>query len=160
MAFTTFHVDQMSLVSAISNELTNQNPNLPFEPALYNKIIEAANMVVAECSRERVYSKPGMSPHEWLASDDVGLSSKYMISVLAGLGSPLPNGDTPRDADDLGRCIRMVKACDLESQIPRLLIMGDTWKKIAENWQKLNALYDAGNHKIIYRMLKSWNNLL
>lgn len=154
MSFKTFDVDQMALVSAISGELTNQNPNLPFEPALFNKIIEAANMIVDECKRERVYSTPGMTPQQWLNSDDVGLSSRYMITVLAELGHPMPDGETPRDADDLGRCIRMVEACNLESHIPKLLVMGNKWKLIAEHWAELKRLYSAEQFEEIYKFLQ------
>ena len=53
MPFKPFNVDQMALVSAISAELSSQNPELPFESALFNKIVEAANSIVAECKRER-----------------------------------------------------------------------------------------------------------
>jgi hypothetical protein len=109
--------------------------------ALFNKIVEAANSIVAECKRERVYATSKMTPSEWLSSDDVGLSSEYMITVLAELGSPAPDGYSPRDADDLGRCIRMVESCNLESEIPRLFDMGKQWKRIAENWQYLKSLY-------------------
>jgi len=153
MNFKTFNVDQMALVSAISNELTNQNPNLPFEAALYNKVIEAANLVVNECKRERIYSTSGMTPQQWLDSDDVGISSRYMITVLANLGFPVPDGDTPRDMADLGRCIRMVEACDLESEISRLFKMGDKWKLIAENWGQLKSLYNAEKSEEIYNFL-------
>lgn len=155
MSFKTFNVNQMALVSAISNELTNQNPDLPFESTLYNKIIEAANLVVNECKRERVYSSSEMTPQQWLKSDDVGLSSRYMITVIANLGFPMPEGDTPHDMADLGRCIRMVEACDLESEISRLFEMGDKWKRIAENWGQLKSLYKAEKSEEIYNFLNN-----
>lgn len=154
MSFKTFNVDQTALVSAISNELTSQNPDLPFESALFNKIIEAANIIVNECNRERTYSKSGMTPTEWFNSDDAGLSSRYMIMVLANLGRPMPNGDTPHDADDLGRCIRMVDACDLESEIPKLFEMGESWRRIAENWNNLKHLYKNNKFEEIHTFLQ------
>lgn len=154
MEFKTFDVNQFALVHAISNELSNQNPNLKFEAGLYNKIIEAANIIVAECKRERTYATAGMTPEEWLKSDDVGLSSRYMISVLANLGYPVPDGDIPHDAADLGRCIRMVEACNLEAEIPRMLEMGDKWKRIAENWKALKSMYKSEKHEEIYKFLQ------
>ena len=154
MSFKTFNVNQIALISAISNELTNQNPELPFETSLYNKIIEATNIIIEECNRERVYSKSGMKPDEWLNSDDIGLSSKYMLTVLANIGYPSPNGDTPSDADDLGRCIRMVEACDLESEMHLLLDMGESWKIIAENWDELKSLYKNEKFEEIYTFLQ------
>ena len=155
MEFKTFNVDQIALISAIFKELSRQNPGLPLEPALYNKVIESADLIVDECKRERVYSRQGMTPKEWLESDDVVVSSRYMITVLADLGHPQPDGDTPRDAADLGRCIRMVEACDLESEIPRLLYMGDKWQKIAENWQALKALYKSEKSEEIYNFFQT-----
>ena len=144
----------MALVSAISNELTTQQPSLPFDTVLYNKIIEAANLIVDECRRERIYATSSMTPEEWLESDDVGLSSRYMITVLAKLGTPLPDGDAPRDADDLGRCIRMVEACNLESEVPRMSEMGKKWKLIAENWCELKTLYKTDKLEEIYKFLQ------
>ncbi|OUV22128.1 MAG: hypothetical protein CBC55_04875 [Gammaproteobacteria bacterium TMED95] len=146
MSFESFNVDQMALVTAITGELSKQNPSLPFEPALFNKIVEAANMIVEECRRERTFAEVKMTPQEWLVSDDVGESSQYMLTVLADIGRPMPNGETPRDVDDLARCIRMVTACGLESKIPKLRVMGDRWNRIAEYWDELKALYAAKKH--------------
>lgn len=153
MSMQAFEVDQMALVSAISKELARQKPNLPFESSLYNKVVEAANLIAAECSRERVYSTAGMTPQEWLASDDVGTSSRYMITVLASLGFPMPDGATPSDGDDLGRCIRMVDACGLESEIYRLEEMGDDWCRIARNWSSLKEWYADSDYQAIYQFL-------
>lgn len=155
MKFKTFRVDQLALISAITTELERQKPNLQFEVALFNKLTEAANIIVDECCRERTYSTSGMTPSEWLISDDVGSSSRYMITVLANLGVPMPDGTTPVDAGDLGRCIRMVDACNLEAEIPRLFDMGDSWKRIATNWDKLKALYEADKWSEIYSFLNS-----
>lgn len=153
MSFKAFDVDRMALVTAITEELSKQNPSIPFESALYNKICEAANLIADECRRERTYATKKMTPQEWLMSDDVGESSKYMLTVLANIGHPMPDGETPRDTDDLGRCIRMVKACGLESEISKLRAMGDKWARIAEYWEELKALYTADNHAEIYDFL-------
>ena len=153
MSMQAFDVDQMALVTAISKELSRQKPNLPFESSLYNKVIEAANLIAAECRRERIQSTAGMTPQEWLASDDVGESSRYMITVLASLGLPMPDGATPSDGDDLGRCIRMVDACGLESEIHRLESMGDDWCRIAKNWASLKEWYADSDYQAIYTFL-------
>ncbi|MBO1916633.1 hypothetical protein J4727_18635 [Providencia rettgeri] len=51
----------------------------------------------------------------WLASDDVGASSKYMASVLSG---HLCSTSLPWDGADLGRCIRLLEAVpELASQL-------------------------------------------
>jgi hypothetical protein len=153
MTFKSFQLDQIALVNAISNEINSQNPDLPFESSLYNKIIEAANIVVDECKRERVYATSTMKPRKWLESDDVGESSRYMLTVLACLGYPMPDGAIPHDADDLGRCIRMVNVCELEAEIPRLYEMGSSWKHIAKNWSELKSLYEDSDYNAIYNFL-------
>jgi hypothetical protein len=157
MTFKAFSVEHISLVNAISAELKRQKPNHSCDTALFNKIIEAAKLIADECNRERIYSSTGMTPNEWLLSDDVGMSSKYMITVLADLGHPMPNGATPRDADDLGRCIRMVDACNLEAKIPKLFDMGDDWKLIAKNWDHLKSLYANEQSEDIYHFLHGFD---
>jgi hypothetical protein len=150
MDFKTYQPDQMSLVTAITSELSKQNPELRMDSALFNKVIEAANLVCDECARERVYAVTPMTPDEWLKSDDVGESSKYMLTVLANLGLPAPNGPTPRDAEDLGRCIRMMKACGLSDQIDKMKEMGEKWARIANWWGQLNEWYADEKWETIY----------
>lgn len=152
MNFQPFQVDQMRLVTAISNELSRQAPDLPFDSTLFNKVIDAANLICEECKRERVYATSFMTPEEWLASDDVGESSRYMHSVLIG-ASAKPDGPIPSNFDDLGRCIRMVKACQLSKEIPRLYSMGNRWRRIAENWERLCDMYQANKSDSIYTFL-------
>ena len=152
MRFQPFQANQMKLVTAISDELSRQVPDLPFDSTLFNKIVEAANMICEECKRERIYATSKMTPAEWLASDDVGLSSRYMLTVLTGSNCE-PNGPVPSDADDLGRCIRMVQACQLSDEITRLYTMGNQWRRIAENWEMLCKQYQANKAESIYTFL-------
>ncbi|EOA9037777.1 hypothetical protein ACIMS2_005234 [Vibrio harveyi] len=151
--YTAFRPSQPSLVSAIMTELAEQNPDLGMDAALMNKVIEAANLVVDECSRDRVYATSPMTPQEWLKSDDVGLSSKYMLTVLADLGFPADDGDRPHDACDLGRCIRMVRACGFEDKVEKMRGRGKCWTRIAENWEMLVQWYDAQKGEDIYNFL-------
>lgn len=151
--YTTFRPSQPSLVSAIMTELAEQNPDSGMDAALMNKVIEAANLVVDECSRERVYATSPMTPQEWLKCDDVGMSSKYMLTVLAGLGFAADEGDRPYDASDLGRCIRMVKACGLEQKVGNMSGRGECWTRIADNWDMLVEWYEKEQGEEIYNFL-------
>jgi hypothetical protein len=152
MEFKTFNVNKLELVASIYKELGRQNPKLPLESALYNKVIEVANLIALECKRERVYATSHMTPQTWINSDDVGSSSRYMLAALTN-PSPTPDGATPCNALDLGRCIRMVKACGLESEIPRLFELGYDWNRIAKNWEKLKTLYEEKEFGDIYDFL-------
>jgi hypothetical protein len=152
MSFKPFQADYIGLVTAISKELTRQVPNLQFDPVLYTRLIDAANLICDECRRERVYATSYMTPEQWLGSDDVGPSSGYMLSVLIGASSE-PDGPIPSDPDELGRCIRMIKACKLSHEIPRLYSMGNRWRRIAENWERLCDMYQANKYESIYTFL-------
>jgi len=153
--YKPFKPSQPSLVSAIFSELSEQCPNSAADVALMNKVIEAANMICAECERERVYADKPMTPTEWLESDDVGASSKYMLCVLAEIGFPAHAGPTPRDAADLGRCIRMLKSCGLEGQVKKIAEASSEWKRIAENWPALVTWYDENQSHRIYDFLSN-----
>lgn len=144
----TYLIDQMALFSAISKELTRQHPDMPVISSVFNKCIEAANLICEECERERVMARKGMSLIEWFNCDDTGLSSRYMAWVIdSGIPPQIPVQDYeyPRDADDLGRCIRMVRACELENHVFLLRTAGHEWRQIANDWQKLVAWYDQNN---------------
>ena len=90
----------------------------------------------------------GMSLSEWFNCDDTGLSSRFMAYVMdSGIPPQIPVQEYayPRDADDLGRCIRMVRACELENQLFLLRTAGHEWRQIANDWEKLVTWYDQKN---------------
>ncbi|MBW8191365.1 hypothetical protein K0504_09975 [Neiella marina] len=157
MTFQTFQPDQIALVSAIVQELSRQQPDLPAEAALMNKVIEAANMICDECARERIYANKAMTPAEWLASDDVGESSRYMLACLANIGCPPDNGPRPLAASDLGRCIRMLRACDLENKIELMRDRGKRWSELVEHWKPLVRAYDEEDYEKVSELLNPSN---
>lgn len=150
--FKPFHPSQPGLVSAILKNLSGKS----CDAALMNKIIEAANLVCEECARERVYAVKPMSTAEWLACDDVGQSSKYMLQFISDTKNLAPeNGPVPRDADDLGRCIRMLEFTGLISDIDKIKEASSEWALIAENWTVLTQLYNNGDGEQIYAFLSN-----
>lgn len=153
--FQPFRPSQPSIVSAIMTALHNDSPDSQCDVALMNKVIEAANMVCDECARERTYANKTMTPKEWLASDDVGLSSKFMLHVLIGSSLHSQDGAIPHDIDDLGRCVRMVRACGLEQHVGKMSGHGKHWERIAENWSQLVDWYDNKQSKAVYEFLNS-----
>jgi|TARA_B110000211_G_scaffold207660_1_gene243635 hypothetical protein len=153
MSFKPVHIRQMELVTAISNELSRQVPDLPFDVGVYNTIITAANLVIDECKRERVLANKPMTPTEWLASDDVGMSSRYLLSLLTDEALFKAEYAVPHDADDLGRCIRMVEVCHLQESLQKLEKQECKWKEIGERWWDLVELYTDKDYKQIYDFL-------
>lgn len=155
MSFKPLHVRQMELISAISNELSRQHPDLPFDVGVYNSIISAANLVIDECKRERVIANKPMTPTEWLASDDVGMSSRYLLSLLTDEVLFKAEYAIPHDADDLGRCIRMVEVCNMHDSIQKLGKQEGKWKEIGKSWAYLNKLYSEKSYSLIYDFLQA-----
>jgi hypothetical protein len=149
-------IDQTRLVTAITNELTRQHPDMPFCPDIFNAAIKAANIVVDECAREPVKPTKGMTIAQWFNTDDTGLSSKYMAYVIDGGKTRLPiqGYEYPRDASDFGRCLRMVEACELEKKVFLMLPAGKEWRHIATEWESLVGLYKAEDWEEFYELLR------
>ncbi|MBB1452343.1 hypothetical protein H5159_14955 [Pseudoalteromonas sp. SG43-1] len=151
-----YPIDQMSLISAINTELTRQHPEMPLISSVFNKCIEAANLICEECEREKVMATERMSLSEWFNCDDTGLSSCFMAYVIdSGIPPQIPVQEYayPRDADDLGRCIRMVRACELENQLFLLRTAGHEWSLISNQWDNLTSLYDQKQWEAINTFL-------
>lgn len=148
-------IDQISLVSAINKELSRQCSDMPFCPNIFNVVIKAASLVVEECAREPVNVREGMSISEYFECDDIGSSSKYMAYFIDGGTTRLPIQDYsyPHDADDFGRCLRMVRALGFENKVFLMLTAGHEWRDIATHWGKLVDHYENQNRKEIYSFL-------
>ncbi|WP_272675416.1 hypothetical protein [Providencia sp. PROV146] len=148
------HINQIDLIAAISSEVEKQIPDIPAEPRYMNAIIKAANLVCEEFKKPLVKTSEGMGLTAWIASDDVGLSSKYMASVLSGQFSA-PN-HYPWDGADLGRCIRLLVAVpELASQLHEMKACSPQWSAVIDNWDKWKELYEAGEGKELYQEIKS-----
>jgi hypothetical protein len=133
-------ISQMELMSSIVLHLDSVGVK-EIEPRQYNAIISAANSIIAEFERDPVTAKAGMGLAAWRASDDTGLSSKYMACVLNGDGPGCEN-NRPWDPSDLGRCIRLLEACpELRPNLDRLKDSGPVWKAFVEHWDELESLY-------------------
>ncbi|EMT6577833.1 hypothetical protein WMR74_003908 [Providencia rettgeri] len=152
-------LSQIDLISAISTEIEKQIPGIPAEPRYLNAIIKAANLVCDEFKKPLVKASEGMGLTAWLASDDVGASSRYMASVLSGQFSA-PN-HYPLDGADLGRCIRLLVAVpELASQLHKMKACSPQWSAVIDNWDKWKALYEAGKGKKLYQEMKLTYELL
>lgn len=112
-------------------------------PSLINTICRCATEIVTEAGRPPVYSTDAMGLTAWLASDDTGLSSKYMASELA---DPRFSAEFyyPRDGGDFGRCYRLLRAApELLKNFDRLATCPAPWPALHAGWMKLEELYEA-----------------
>ena len=119
---------------------------------LSNLVLKVSTELADECNRDRVYADAPMSSSQWLLSDDVGLSSKYMHLVITGLCSE-KNGFLPLDVSDLGRCIRMVESCELRGSIDKMMGCSVEWDKIITNWERLVGYYKNKDGTRIFKFL-------
>jgi hypothetical protein len=109
---------------------------------LINTICRCATEIVTEAGRPYVPAKPAMGLTAWLASDDTGLSSKYMASVLAD--SPFSaRVNNPWDGADFGRCYRLLRAVpELLRNFDRLATCPAPWPALHANWTELEHIYE------------------
>lgn len=91
---------------------------------------------------------------EWLIGPNTGTSSKFMaatvIAALGGGGIADPmSGHTPRDAADLGRCIRLIERVPgVRSFLPVLRQASPVWRAYVDAWDELTALWHDGDYQI------------
>lgn len=141
-----FQVDQMSLVLAINTELNRQaraqKATLYVEPRRFNAVIEAANKVVDAYAKPTTKASAGMGLAAWLISDDTGVSSKTMASVLCGVHYDKREWSHPHDPADFGRCHRFLQAVPLaKDSLARLKDISLVWARLVDSWDELTALY-------------------
>jgi hypothetical protein len=162
-------VSQIELISGIANVLERMGCT-DASPRHFNAIVGAANLIVEEYNRDDVKATDAMGLRAWLASDDTGMSSRFMAFVLAplaGLGSvPNPRNDfqdcpPPYDPDDFGRCYRLLRAVpELRRHIPAMGTgHGAVWARLAAEWAELEALYEkelpSGKAPELYRRMQA-----
>lgn len=149
-----YKLNQMTLVTDIMDALARQVPGLPAEPRLMNCVISAANSICEEFAKPIVKASAGMGLTDWLASDDVGMSSKFMASILTGQFSA--EFAIPHDPDDLGRCIRMIQAIpELKGTIHLMCSHGTMWTAVANNWERWSEMYQAERWENLYDEMKA-----
>lgn len=96
---------------------------------------------------------------EWIVTHHVGVSSKTMWTGLMGVTSkplhPCISFDIPYDSDDFSRCRDLVKFCEVNpaEDFPNILQRFPWYGPILRNWDKLNELYEASDHKGVHDLL-------
>lgn len=75
----------------------------------------------------------------WLLSDDKGLSSEFIVMHMIGKSRDMfPHH--PRDAGDLGRCLRLLDEFpEWQARLGELAAHGAVWGALVANWGLLRA---------------------
>lgn len=82
---------------------------------------------------------------EWLATGEVGLSSRCMALWL-GFGQPVPAHERfePADPGDLDRCLRLLAwAPGLRPMLPKMAEVSPAWAALTARWDEVEASHLA-----------------
>ncbi|HQS60001.1 MAG TPA: hypothetical protein PKZ37_16615 [Gallionellaceae bacterium] len=82
-----------------------------------------------------------ITPIEWLLGDDTGTSSETICAVMTG--SALDHADVPYDADDFGRCYRLLRSFpEWRARMSEVSAKFPKWGPIVAAWDELTAMYE------------------
>jgi hypothetical protein len=96
------------------------------------------------------------APWQWIRGVDCGLSSMVLFLRLCPTHSlkddarrrlgDAPNDptDTPHDAGDFGRCLRMIEFCGWQDRVKEARDISPEWSAIIDRWDSLVELYKRG----------------
>jgi hypothetical protein len=145
-------VNQVELVGRVLKELDRQGVK-DLNTRQMNAVIRAVDSIIDEIEKPTVGSSPGMGFEAWMQSDDTGLSSRYLAISLTGRCAP--KLDWPHDADDFGRCVRMLDAVpELRERLGMLEHAPDPWPRLWARWAEAEALYRAGQGKELNDLIR------
>ncbi|GGZ22014.1 hypothetical protein [Asticcacaulis endophyticus] len=95
---------------------------------------------------------------KWLLSDDVGTSSKALLS--AGLGLDQTYYSYPSDGGDFGRCVRLlINVPEVKSGFSILAEKSPYWKALIERWDDIEVAYikalETRDGAELYKLMRS-----
>ena len=134
-------ISQISLVAELVSLLEKKFDCGSMNSREFNIVIQAADLIVNEFAKPDVPVTKSMGLLAWLASDRVGLSSKYMAHVMSGgtLGAKYAH---PHDPADLGRCLGLLDAVpEFRSKLKMMALESRQWEHLVQEWDGLESLY-------------------
>jgi len=134
-------ISQISLVAEMVGLLEKKFGCKAMNAREMNTVIQAADLIVEEFAKPDVPVTKSMGLLAWLASDRVGLSSKYMAHVMSGgtLGARYAH---PHDPADFGRCLGLLDAVpEFRSKLSMMALESREWEGLVQEWDVLESLY-------------------
>jgi hypothetical protein len=142
------YISQIELAAGIAKVLATQFGVKDVLPRQFNAIIEAANRIIAEFERDYTPAAPGCGLAAWLASDDTGMSSKWMARQLFD-AAPDHGYAHPHDADDFARCMTFVAAVpESKAMLDRVASTSPVWAEIVAQWDTLCNLMQTSSAEV------------
>lgn len=140
-------VSQPEIASAILSELERQGVK-DLTARCLDLVFEHATAISVAAGVAPVYAAPDMGLSAWLASDDGGQSSYFMVYAITGHDGRTSNRggvDYPHDPGDFGRCARLLTAVpEFRTQLDKVVAKGGpVWAGLVGVWDELNDLYVA-----------------
>ena len=144
-------LSQIELIEAICKHLRQKGVKT-FATRQYNAIINAADSILEEIKREPVMASKNIGLTRWLVSDDTGMSSKFMASVLSNLH--IGKLEYPHDADDFGRCIRLLDAVpEFRERLDIMREHGIEWANLLDCWTEAEYSYRSNDYKTCNKLV-------
>lgn len=150
-----YDIQQMPLFAGISELLENKFGVRDVTPRQLNSIIDAANTIVAALNTEDKQAMKGAGICAWLGADDQGMSSRYLASLLFPENVSREEVSIPWDADDFGRCHRMLEVTGAADRMAELKPVDATWQKLVANWPELTRHFVAQDYSAFQRLLNT-----
>ena len=103
-----------------------------------------------------------MTPLEWIAGNDTGISSKTIWAVMMN-AVPENYGfghfDTPLDPSDFGRCYRLLALFpDWKNRLDEVAEKFPKWGPMVREWDTMTALYErdyeSGKSSELYDLMQ------
>lgn len=98
-----------------------------------------------------------MTPTQWLLSGDTGSSSKVICAVMTGsqIGDKHWSDNTPRDADDFGRCHRLLLHFpEWRARLQEVAAKFPCWTGLVREWANLEEMYRReADWKAMYELM-------
>lgn len=94
----------------------------------------------------------------WSNGPDTGISSGVIFEVLSGRQINFPPESTPpRDADDFGRCHRLLELFPgWRERMPEVAARYPGWATLIERWTELTSLFNGGEFKAVDDRIREW----
>lgn len=97
-----------------------------------------------------------MTPNEWIANGQVGVSSKTIWCVMMGV--EFNSASIPWDPDDFSRCYKLLELFpEWKCRMQEVADKYPLWEPMVRNWDIMTQLYECELKRKDQKMPELWN---